>query len=533
MLWNQYLRFATVLAALSCMTAPAGCRVIDDPDHCANREGDATCEAEFPGRSCSTCQRAFSGCSEAPVEAACRPSATGEPTDAMTTAESSTSIGTGTGTGTGGSSTTEIGPTECEGEGAQAACPEDRPYCVDGACSGCEPAGGHAYCEGLDAAAPQCNADWGRCVVCVDDDSPVCQAAGNFCTTEFVCGGCMRQAQCPDSACNVWSGECMDDAMALWIAPSDDACSDSNAGSEVAPLCTVAEADSRVSSGAAGIFYLGNGAHTVSLSATNRDIALIGVGTIVLTQESVDAPGLPGVDLRGGSRYIVHNLRMNGGAAPALVCLLDARVALEGVEVVGGTPHAIDATSCNLLLQRSRVTNDRFFIPGAQGTVQFTSTTSPRTLRLDSSMIALRSSEETEFPTIHINASMLDVRGSTIIALEDGAKILECDRSTTGTVHSALLSANPTASGIDCPGVVFDHSVTDSTTLTGEGLVRLPFSFSWFRDLISDLRLDDGAAVEELTGIGRWQLGDPRLDYDGGRLPTVPGTPIDPGGDQR
>ncbi len=144
-----------LLAALSWLVAPAGCRVIDDPFHCANREGDASCESEFSGRSCSTCQRASSGCSEAPVEVACRPSGACEPTDAMTTAESSTGTGTGTGTGTrtgtGESSTTVVEPAECEGEGAQAACPDDRPYCVDGACSGCEPAGGHAYCEGLDA----------------------------------------------------------------------------------------------------------------------------------------------------------------------------------------------------------------------------------------------------------------------------------------------------------------------------------------------------------------------------------------------
>ncbi len=69
----------------------------------------------------------------------------------------------------------------------------------------------------------------------------------------------------------------------------------------------------------------------------------------------------------------------------------------------------------------------------------------------------------------------------------------------------------------------------------GEGLVVLPFTFTgWFRSLISDLRLrDDVDSVLELDGVGRWERGDPLLDYDGAPLPTVPGTPIYPGGDQR
>jgi len=535
-LWDLEFRPPVVLRVLVAVGAPAGCTVIDDPNHCANRQGDATCDVEFPGRVCSSCQRASSGCAETPVEAACRPSAEGEPTEPTTVTTVTTSTGTSGSTGETGtqeSSTTTPVPPECEGEGEVDSCPDDRPYCVDGACTGCEAAGGHGFCEALDGATPQCNADWGRCVVCVDDDSPFC-VFEDFCTTEFTCGGCTRQAQCPDSACNVWTGACMDDAMKLWVQPANSGCNDSNAGSEPAPLCTAVEALSRLPNGGEGILYLGNGRHLgVDFFAANAEIALIGDGANVFT-ESNTAQGEVGASFGGTTEIMIHNMRLTGTDAPALACTDGAKVALESVAVVGGAPHAIDVATCDLLLQRSRVTNQQFTNAGAQGTLRFSGGPTS-TLRLYSSTLALQATDETAYPTVRVDGGVLDVRGSTIIALEPGAKILGCDLNISGAVHSALLSASPTAAGIECPGATFDYSVIDSTRLDGQGLVRLPFTFSgWFRSIISDLRLrEDGAAVEELEGIGRWELGDPLLDYDGAPLPTVPGTPIYPGGDQR
>jgi hypothetical protein len=60
---------AVTLAALA-----GACVVVDDPNHCWNLDGDATCRELWknPHAICSRCARGFNGCVEPPVEDACR-----------------------------------------------------------------------------------------------------------------------------------------------------------------------------------------------------------------------------------------------------------------------------------------------------------------------------------------------------------------------------------------------------------------------------------------------------------------------------
>jgi len=69
---------AAVLVVLAAIGA-GGCVEIDDPEHCAHREGDATCAELYPGSievQCSLCDRFYNGCvnvdPEHPLPEECR-----------------------------------------------------------------------------------------------------------------------------------------------------------------------------------------------------------------------------------------------------------------------------------------------------------------------------------------------------------------------------------------------------------------------------------------------------------------------------
>ncbi|HET6583733.1 MAG TPA: hypothetical protein VFG69_09800 [Nannocystaceae bacterium] len=61
------------LAALMALRLASGCQVVDDPKHCANRDGDRTCaELYAAGVHCSACERFYNGCVDDEPEPECR-----------------------------------------------------------------------------------------------------------------------------------------------------------------------------------------------------------------------------------------------------------------------------------------------------------------------------------------------------------------------------------------------------------------------------------------------------------------------------
>ena len=64
---------AAIVAAILGSAIPSGCVVVDDPQHCANLEGDKTCaELYAPGVYCSACDRFYNGCVDDEPEPECR-----------------------------------------------------------------------------------------------------------------------------------------------------------------------------------------------------------------------------------------------------------------------------------------------------------------------------------------------------------------------------------------------------------------------------------------------------------------------------
>ncbi|HET6582117.1 MAG TPA: hypothetical protein VFG69_01695, partial [Nannocystaceae bacterium] len=282
----------------------AACVVIPDPDHCANQSGDATCVELDLGAYCSACKRGHRGCVSAPPPADCRSAAGGE-TSATSAPTSAGSDGTASDTGL----------PSCDPE-----CPADAPYCIAAQCTSCTDAGGDEFCAGLDPAQPQCHPTWGSCAACVVDGSPACEPDASFCDDAYACGGCTEHSQCPDSACDLEMGRCMDDAPQLWV--DNDPCEADPMGTKESPYCTLADALAVVGPGdTTAVIHIAPGvpyAEGLAWSdcASNRRLAILGTGSLDTVLQA--SPNV--VDLRCANALYVSKVRLNTGSMAGVYC---------------------------------------------------------------------------------------------------------------------------------------------------------------------------------------------------------------------
>ena len=98
---------AAILAAFLGATMQNGCVVVDDPQHCANRDGDKTCaELYKPGVHCSLCEHFYNGCVDDEPVPECRP---------QDTDDSSSDDEDGSSSGDEDGSSSDAAALECEG----------------------------------------------------------------------------------------------------------------------------------------------------------------------------------------------------------------------------------------------------------------------------------------------------------------------------------------------------------------------------------------------------------------------------------
>ena len=209
-------------------------------DHCANREGDRTCAELYPdgarpfcGR--GSCFEAEDGCVETmPAEPTCYSPCGGgrsaddedacidisTATDTMPTATSGMTMtgtdgpSTMTGTGdTGPTTDTDPGTTGPMGCTEDADCGTGDPleaFCVDDVCTHCGMKDdGDAACAEIYPASPVCVGEsCEQCTAANDTacmgDTPVCDEA------TMTCVGCTDHAQCPETACDLSTGACIE-----------------------------------------------------------------------------------------------------------------------------------------------------------------------------------------------------------------------------------------------------------------------------------------------------------------------------------
>jgi hypothetical protein len=350
-----------------------------------------------------------------------------------------TSTGGGGQGGTGGTETCTDNPSLCQGP---------TPVCVNGSCEQCAP-GDDALCMG---------------------ETPWCNPA------TLACEACSYHAHCPDSACNVFTGECLD-ATPKEVGPGKE-------------FLTLTLALASVADGTDAVFLVSptagdyNEAVTPTIAGT-RTVALLGVNG----RPSVRATsGGPTFDVYNGATLLLEGIDLRGNTASRGI-QADGLVALDRVEIAQNSSGGINATGTAELLIRN-------------------------------SIIAGNGTSAT---AIQLGEGKLDLFFSSVGSVIGTSAAVSCGPGHTLTVRSSILfnrNANPTVAS--CTSASITHTSADET-LTGTGNdnfgdpEQMP---SLFVNLDNgNLRLTaDGKAA--FDGVALWQPGDPPTDIDGGGRPT-------------
>lgn len=438
--------------------------------------------------------------------------------DTTTTTGMSTGVDPTTGEGT------TAGPA-CNPSGAGAvdpACPAEHRYCLAGDCVDC----GALDCAVVAPSLPFCDPGTGQCVACLCDDAlPVCDPEANTCSK------CEAHSDCPDSACDLPSGACLPAAATLWVGGGS--CDDEGAGTEATPLCTLDEAFARVKDGAAS---------SVTLRVKAGSYAV---------PDSLHVPGgrvlalVPASDTTEGPA-----IRITATGGPAIVVDPEARLLLDGVEVVDSSGAGIGCAQGTMWLDRLLVRS-----AGTHGVAGEGCAVTMRRSVLVGNMRAgiqlLGGALRLENSFITGNGSFEDTGGG--VYLGEGAS-LEAVYTTfvdnlgpAGNPFSVACSDDPAKESVTIRNsVAINKGLT--TLCEGASVVTSAWTSSnpqagnvavEFGELETVLEIDPALvgvyrAIPEkkLDGLASWQQGDPRVDFDGEPRPDGENSPDFAGADR-
>ena len=474
--------------------------LVPDPNHCANRDGDATCAELGMGQYCSACAATNFGCQQQVPEDACYPGtggATMPTTGPTTTDESGTEAEAESGSSSGP-------PPDCMGDDE---CPEGNPYCIDGTCGTCDQAA-EGFCGDLDAGTPVCHEAWGRCVQCTELQDEACGEENPWCGPDFTCGGCYDHDQCPTSACDMSRGNCLPDNN-VWYVDNDACAGGTMAGTSSDPFCTIPEAMGAVGAGGRGTIFVRRGS-TYSdgiLTQNSRTVAIIGQQEPVIIASTGE-----GAQVSAGDRLFIADAIVRSAGDIGLRCDGNSQLWLDNVHT-DNNRVGIVASSCQLRVHASEIVyNDEAGIElGAGGEMLMTSTA------------MVNNSREGSFPTIDSDGGTFDIRYSTIVGI--GAPTIRCAGGTGGPVHNSVV-VSPELESVDCVWAEFDHSVHDGGVgeFTGDGNALIgAFDEDWFVMLDgSDVHVR-GPGSSPFAGVAVWEPGDPLRDLDNERRDATPG----------
>ncbi|MEX1362951.1 MAG: right-handed parallel beta-helix repeat-containing protein [Nannocystaceae bacterium] len=454
--------------------------------HCGNAASGTVCGGQTPH--CSVCQLDNDGCVAEVPAMECRAAAPEDPS---------------TSTGEDADSTTA--QPECSGSGLDDGCPASTPYCVDETCQSCADQGAE-YCGGLDGERPVCEPSSGTCVECTAAQ-PLCGDAEPLCAPDLVCSGCWKHEQCPDSACDLSSGECMPSTSVVWVDAA--ACPGPGTGTEADPYCRINDA-------------LDHPGEMLTLWVRPGSY----VGRVVLTGTEVAAirgqPGSGRVEL-SAEAYEVVSVTSSAMLFLESVDILDtfdedntvgAECAGLGLwmEDVNIRPHrgggVLASDTCRVQLYRSQV------IDRDGNAIRL----------LDRARLSLRSSVvglngQVDMPTHAIDArgqSTFEIAYSTVAGnrgLEPSGSI-SCSEESSGTVRNSIV-ASFTGNSIDCANLSVERSVVDTAVGGTNNTEVSAISPSWFVDVTArDFHVADPAQTPFL-GVAQWLSGDPYEDLAG------------------
>ena len=495
------------LLSLSCLRA--------DPNHCANQDGDATCRELGAGEFCSACAGSNFGCLDEPPEDACAfegSAVESSSTTDLTTTDASGSEDDPSSTGP---------PPACALEGEEdPSCPDAVPYCVEGECRTCADAAPD-FCAQLAPARPACHPQWGRCVECNDDNA--CE--GEWCGNDFTCGGCTEHWQCPNSACDLERGECMDDDLVMHV--DNSVCPDAGSGTEDMPYCSLSTAVQQITMGERGTILLHRTTNAydeaVNLTANApRTVAVVGIGEPTIVVPGTAWAVVAGVQMR----VYVSGTRLSSGSGSGAQCMgSGARLWLDDA-VVYDNDDGLVVDRCVARVRRTQIIANEGYGIAVLG--------KEANLLLESSVVANNGSMAADAGGVYIDAGAIDIRYSTIArntSMQVGRSI-RCVAGGGGPIRSSILLAAELDS-LDCPWADTRYSVHDNVEIIGSDNYDVEiFDETWFQNVdAADFHVR-GPAMSLFRDRAQWELGHPRLDLDREPRLAYPGAPGFAGADE-
>jgi hypothetical protein len=435
------------------------------------------------------------------------------------TSDASTSLDPTTGEmSTGG------GDCDANGDGGvDPACPESQPYCVAGACFGCA----QLDCEALSPAEPLCNEASGLCVACLCTDAkPVCDPDTHSCRV------CTAHSDCPDSACDLWTGACFPAAATLWVDVSGD-CSDAGPGDPGAPLCSLDAAFVRVNAASPGhqAIRVRPGSYAVKSplrAPSDHVVALVhATGQAGAPAVTIAAKSSAAIAIDPGGKLLVDALRLADSGGDAIECTAGTAW-LDRLTVTASSQRGIAAEGCELVLRRSVLFGN--VIAGAR--------LSGGSLRLENSYVSVNGNPQTGEGGIYladgaeldaVYSTWVDNRGQAgtpfAVACADGDP-----KEKVGVRNS--LAINPGFNTL-CEGATVAHTGWSTEMAAGSNMAIASADLAKYLKVDLDLpgvyRVIAGAGLDEL---GAWEQGDPAIDFDGDARPAADNAPDFAGADR-
>lgn len=514
---------------LGCLAACHPTKTILNDEHCAVNGGDVYCAEQFPDKpfcQLSACNGDDSpqwGCVAEQPSAECWAECGVEvimtdggvelgdliPCDGTDTESSSETADTTDST----DATETTGPMLCQG-------PEDcvdpaLPFCdMSGACVACDampdPDGA---CAGADANLPVCFE--GSCVACAEGKTDACVGTTPICNTETnVCEGCSEHEQCPDSACNMAAGNCMDPGVVVHVDGDFAMCGSSN-GSEAMPYCTISAA-----LGAAGEETL------IVLHELDNDAPYLQANTVAVDVALFSAPGA--------------QPRIQGtGGAPALTISASGSLALVDVDITGGPNTGITINGGQAWVELARIatnTSQGVAMNGGSAWIERSEivNNSGGGIVVDGGgMLMLENSfvggDDTGIVAVDIQDGSGTILYSTLGAgFGAAAASLRCVDGSTSTMRNSIVVSYSASPEIDCPQLGQSANFEEADTA-----MVFDDQANWFGDFAAgDFHLNPGMYPTEIETAALWELDDPTTDIDGDPRPVTDGTPDFAGADR-
>ncbi len=416
--------------------------------------------------------------------------------------------------------------TECNPDGVgdiDPACPTGQPYCDRGKCVDCS----GITCADISPSLPLCNPDTGKCVSCLcNDKKPVCDPVAHTCSV------CTKHSDCPDSACDLWTGACIPAAAGLWV-DGEAGCDDDGAGDKGSPLCTLGAAFTRIAG-------TNPGPHAVRVQpgTYTLDEALHApTGHVVALVHATGGDGAPVVDIVAAAgaaitvdpngALLVDALRLPDGGGDGLTCK-QGKAWIDRLTVDGASGRGVFGDGCDLKLRRAVLVGNK--IAGVS--------LKAGKLRLENSFISVNGNTQTGESGVYLaGGASLDAVYTTWVENYGQAGTpfaVACDEDpaneSVAVRNSVAINKGLTTL---CDGAMVDDTAWSTDAPEGSNIAVTFDKLGVY--LTADPALPGvyrAIAGTELDQLAMWKVGDPTIDFDGDARPSDANAPDFAGADR-